>query len=893
MRRTLQVSALALAAIAGGLCAAEQAQPEPVLTPAAKAVAQLGSLSFREREAASNELWELGAAAVEELAKASKSGDPEVARRARILLDRIRSGIGPDTPAEIVELVQRYGTGTRAQKITVLERLRGLGAFVQIIRLHHFEEDETVRSNSSDLVNAVVLPAVNSLLYADDLDGAVALLQVSPETPQKYRRLAALLRAEGGLDKKIAELQERNDPAERDFLLACYQAAGDIDRALPLARELGRGPTVASLSVLRGDPVPYLDWLLGMRDLSPKVRMHTEICYERWHGREKDARSLLRPMMREAREDGDDEGLVVHSLFLNGFLKEGIEMLSADFERRQALEIYYDGVEQPGKILQVYGFPEDRKGREQWLEEQRAAIMLQWDLYNEDANNFFGVVRLYAERGEREEARRMLDPLAKAARKEGWETWIDLLAILGSRTGDSIELGFDLMHDAAGDDPAAKFEELSALMAEWEASFDNFATHLRTIWDYLGENPEMTPGDRALAVGKVFGVVHADPAEQRQLWDQLVARAGQDRRPVSSYETLLIAALMRGDVAVLPPLLEMMVAEPGGDRWRFLLLEHYAYRHDWVEAERVWEEFLKANENGAEAFYFSVGYYAVLRRVGKDEEADKILRRFNALHMDEPGELSRIAETLESAGLWEEAATYWRRILLTSGPIQGGWLEAGEHYLRHAKNTSRWNIAAALSQVDVVSAQVNTIQMSSLAPWFALRKHFNVSFYRALKHLANGEEGEARRLLDESVTPIMGDGVLADDFFPILRREGHTELHDHYFEICYERMQDSIRAFPGAHNTHNSAAWLASRANRRLDDAEKHSAKALSMRPRQAAYLDTMAEVWFARRDREKAVEWSTKSMRDAQNGGHSREGGGAELRAQHDRFLTGEFPDP
>ena len=76
-----------------------------------RAVRQLGDDDFQVREQATRFLWSAGKAAEPALRGALKSGDPEVARRARTLLDRFQWGIYPDTPPEIVALVDRYRTG--------------------------------------------------------------------------------------------------------------------------------------------------------------------------------------------------------------------------------------------------------------------------------------------------------------------------------------------------------------------------------------------------------------------------------------------------------------------------------------------------------------------------------------------------------------------------------------------------------------------------------------------------------------------------------------------------------------------------------------------------------------------------------------------------------------
>jgi hypothetical protein len=46
-----------------------------------------------------------------------------------------------------------------------------------------------------------------------------------------------------------------------------------------------------------------------------------------------------------------------------------------------------------------------------------------------------------------------------------------------------------------------------------------------------------------------------------------------------------------------------------------------------------------------------------------------------------------------------------------------------------------------------------------------------------------------------------------------------------------------------------------------LSEGHAHAETALKLRPSQGAYLDTMAEIWFARGNRKKALEWSRKAI--------------------------------
>ena len=72
-----------------------------------QAVERLGHEKFSERERATKLLWSAGPAAEKALRAVADSTDPEVKRRARLLLDRIAFRIEPDAPFEAIAQMQR------------------------------------------------------------------------------------------------------------------------------------------------------------------------------------------------------------------------------------------------------------------------------------------------------------------------------------------------------------------------------------------------------------------------------------------------------------------------------------------------------------------------------------------------------------------------------------------------------------------------------------------------------------------------------------------------------------------------------------------------------------------------------------------------------------------
>ena len=142
-----------------------------------------------------------------------------------------------------------------------------------------------------------------------------------------------------------------------------------------------------------------------------------------------------------------------------------------------------------------------------------------------------------------------------------------------------------------------------------------------------------------------------------------------------------------------------------------------------------------------------------------------------------------------------------------------------------------------------------------------LRMRFYAEFCKGMILLKKGQKSTALAKLDAARKLIPGDGSLADEFFPVLRKEDIGKHYDEWFDDSYRHVLAACKLYPEAHNSQNTAAWLAARAVRKLDAAQAHSEAALKIRPNQGAYLDTMAEVWFAKGNRAKAVEWSEKAV--------------------------------
>ena len=88
----------------------------------------LSDESPQKREAAALQLWNGGKRAEPALQAALRSDDPEVAAQARLILEKIRFGLSPQSSAELFRLLGQYRGGSDPLRRAALDALTGQGA---------------------------------------------------------------------------------------------------------------------------------------------------------------------------------------------------------------------------------------------------------------------------------------------------------------------------------------------------------------------------------------------------------------------------------------------------------------------------------------------------------------------------------------------------------------------------------------------------------------------------------------------------------------------------------------------------------------------------------------------------------------------------------------------
>ena len=175
----------------------------------------LGSREINRREALTNEIWKAGRDAIPLLQKLAEEENPEVFRRALFVLQRLRMGLEPDSPAELLKLAEALNLVAPEFRLSKLAELLEYpeGVRVALVFLDGWAADSKMPPEHifklSELVTTVILERRSSwknFLSADlgtRCRGALVAALSWQDHPIKLQMIAILARKQ---TKKVFEM---------------------------------------------------------------------------------------------------------------------------------------------------------------------------------------------------------------------------------------------------------------------------------------------------------------------------------------------------------------------------------------------------------------------------------------------------------------------------------------------------------------------------------------------------------------------------------------------------------------------------------------------------------------------------------------------------------------
>ncbi|MCH7226653.1 tetratricopeptide repeat protein [Haloferula sp. A504] len=846
-------------------------------------ILDLGDERFPVRINASHELWLRGEEAGEVLRRAAASDDPEVAIRAREVLRKIELGILPDSPPEVVRLVVAYDKASPDERVRIIRSLKQLGAWRQVLKIHELEKDPATLVQIAPEIKGVSVAAARELLAEEepDLDEARRFLEMGRPEPAQLLSLADFHRMNGTLESELEKAASLQGEAGHLWRYALHAAAGNFLDAAREAEAIDMTLTAARLHLLAGDPIPWLRHApVPHGEIPPAAIDAYRKAVERlWSGRLPSER-FARVLADGVKHDLDDESwhslTVLYALGLND---------EADplFARLSPVMAYYhfDSTERIDMALKALGLDPRNPDFGAAIDADFRAFLKDPDNSEVEQERLFALAGFLESRGLKKV---LLDhyvgPLEQLGRKDE-EIFIEALGELFSAyTRFPVATPvFPAVVGFAGEDDGRWRTALSTLFGDADV------TH--AVWESLDEfQPDLSPGHRLELLASLLGRVpgRAQLAADWWAWMEKKAAGAKELDQKAAYGTMLVLAVMNTDAERFLKLTAsvreagLQLSDVEGDyQFGGFEIMCLAAVDRWDEVAGHWARRAQALPGDPVTQAYLAGS---LRRAGKPDEAAKADLKVDRLALGDTNAMRRIGQAYASAGEFDRAKEWWLRAAAEAVDEDGEFHYAALLLYEEAKFGGDWKLAASLGELYLLQQVMMGDTHDTPLP--VVRGRIEVETARALARLDEDRE-RSIETLRRCHGMALSDGSMADYFFPAMRAVGLTKLHDEWFEHTWKAYKRVLERFPDSHNTMNTAAWTASRANRRLDEAEVLVTRALELLPRQAAYLDTLAEVWFARGNREKAIEWSDRAM--------LREPADDGLLRQHDRFVSGPFP--
>jgi tetratricopeptide (TPR) repeat protein len=809
-------------------------------------VRQLGDDDFTTREEASKKLYETGQAAEAALLEATGSDDAEVVRRAADIIDKFKWGLYPEAPKEVVDLVSRYRSSNVQGKMEVIGELlkaEPTGART-LLKIAGAEEDPSIRADLFDVVQKELSHKAPKQIADEQYDALEPLIDVlvAADVERGAGYYAAYWQMRGKLDERIAQFKKMtgkgpNGKRTWEIVAYLYHAKGDLVAARDAAEKADKPALVDALLLEAGDWKALAKRATNIED-APFEQLGFHAAYSRLAGDAKgfeDALDGLRKLAAAGPAAPYENAYLAKVLFLNDRPKEAIDVLVRTpnsevmaFEMLIAQMKYKEALELADKTRTV--------GSE-W-----APIM-----------EILKARTLYL-LGEKEKALAIFARIGEQINDKADLAWPDILIESEVRVG--------LMDQATE-------QVVKALRGPGASSYRNRLFHL--LFPKDGETADalwVIPNAGRTAVTPVpagYGVAEmklvrnliAGKATPQELAD-LVKQAEDKIQTVSAAEgakwrlALAEAALKANDKTLARSLL----AKVGSEAALLRLGDLDTEQKEWDKAAESYDQAWKKEPTNPLPLYLNS---LALTRAGQEKEGKKRMEQAHWMLLGDGEARFTFLHNLMDRGQ-HEAEQRERELLLRlsspgSVPAANGMrfiaLAAMKHkeYFPAAQGVER-------SMLSCLKVGVSYPQAVAYLWTPAL-----VHRLRAQGYSAAGDFDAARREADLCLTALPGDALVPIELVPMWDKAGHKKEATELFEKYLAVQEKLCETYPNATVGHNGAAWLSACCRRNLESAQKHALKAVELAPGNAGILDTLAEVYFQRGDKEKAVATQKKAV--------------------------------
>jgi tetratricopeptide (TPR) repeat protein len=811
---------------------------EPTAEEIARAVKQLGDDDFDVREKASRLLWSAGQAAEPALRAAVKNGDAEVVLRANEILQTFRWGIYPNTPAEVIDLVNAYRLATddpqRWDAVCGL-LVKGSKGVTAVRRIVATETEPMARDFIKRTITQQVSIAVPALLTEGKYDALEELLQSSATTgeTQAMQDYVACLILRDRVDAKIVELKAHAaDPTTALTLAYLFRAKGDFVTAIKHARTAKDDALLTTLLYQTHDWAALHDHLAASKLMDERGLGMLLTCQIRTRKTTGVAETIA--ALRRLAENGDSNiWKSATQLFGNDLTAEGLEILPSGDQQSMMLDILFA----QGRYREGLAVCDEVRAKhdKNWL---TAAVRR---------------ARIFAELGESKKVQEIITELLKPQPTvpKRWEL-CEFLSLL-YESGHKEQAFAKLTELVATDEIEARDEWL------WSAVFPRErGAQAKVWWFFLRQaSPEMKPTEimkaiREMLDGQVTGKALTESVAKARRWAaglQPSKAAGGLRDLADCCRDLKRPDLERECLAD--------AAERSGSATAWQRLgEHDGAAKKWnLAAESFRKAWEKDNSNPAAVWLWGWA----LTQSGDAKEGARLQERARWLALGHEEARYWLAQAMSNHGHKADARREQelnRRIPLFSSSNFG---RAYSVVADEAEERKDYVAAADAFELSLLMFVRSLDGFLDDKGW--VTQPARLHSLRGRGYLAAGKADEALKEAALGLRLLPGDVDVPIIYVPALEKLGRKKEADELFEKVYAFYGDLLRDYPDWARGRNDMAWLCARCRRKPDEAVKHAERAVALDSDRVSYLDTLAEAHFQNGARAKAVELMKKCL--------------------------------
>lgn len=859
--KKLTAVACLIAIMAADCCAQDPGSVDDSEDTIQQAVNDLSSEDFATREQATQKLLKIGLPAAPALEAVYRSGQLEIRRRSRWLLERILVFNVAPTP-EIERLVQDWSF-SHENHTRVFDELIQVGdpALPVLRGMLRLAEDYRSRRAAENAIMEIRRREIWPALDAGDLEKAELLLREARFHPDVTRHYAVFFLLTGRIDQEIervrAELAEVQPPGHRltEVLVYCLRAAGRHREALQLAKTIPERIALDALWIENGR------WseLADSKAIWPSSSRHQ--LRPAWRVRSTTDRGFLAVCLRRAGRQSECDRILAELTQKSRRLNP-----NRDWEARECPAVLLIN-EQPDLAVDVMADLAAKSHLDRvmairllCLQERHATAFELAGLPVPDASKRAEIIAEHAKQlaglGERDDAAELLRPhIARAGNDSSpaARTLIRMLISIG-RVSEGLEHVARRLETSVTD--PARRTELQAVYAS-PANYgrpasapvwlkpSSHAVEIQRLWGLLPDcYPEDPPAWQLARLRHLLGlpVEHDWDNDDRLETTQLLAKIARERGGVEQPFHLKSIAYA-------------LILMKQGDRARELLSEAIELREDisfiqlyadslahesrWSEAVTWFERALERVPQNS-FFEFALAY---CRDQAGEPAGREAMNRACLPFLGKLDDRVRAIDNQVRDRNWKDAHVRLARLAFNTH-------EPGSHHILNAAgtlgnsiNTSDPRRAVEMWELLQLSLTTPSILRYIRAFEQILLTHEVLQRIKARDLGQRNQVSEMESAAEAARRTLPGGVLIALECVPRLREAGRTVQADRLIQQIAAVNESVLQEFPNSHRHHYRLARLSAELDWDRDTGLRHAEAAVELLPTSTSYRATLKKL--------------------------------------------------